>query len=174
MLRWRRIVHTLILLGCINGYTDVSRGYAQNSAGPFASSRVQLSLGGGSSQLASVDYLILRGQASYFMIDGLSADLGLQTWIALDDEGDHVFMVSPGLSYFVYQLSPLVPYVGAFYQRAFTALPLESLDAVGARGGFIFQQGYTLIGLGARMTQALGCAEDCVQITPEITLQISF
>ena len=174
MLRWRRIVPTLIVLGCINGYTDVSMSYAQNSAGPFAKSRVQLSLGGGSSQLASVDYLILRGQVSYFVIDGLSADLGLQTWIALDDEGDHVFMASPGLSYFVYQLSPLVPYVGAFYQRAFTALPLESLDAVGARGGFIFQQGYTLIGLGARMTQALGCTEDCVQITPEITLQISF
>ena len=171
---WFTRLYALILLVglCLLSFT--SKGEAQSSAGPFASSRVQLSLGGGSAQLSAADYLILRGQVSYFMVDGLAADLGVQTWISFDDDGDHVLMVSPGLSYFLYQLNPLIPYVGAFYQRAFTALSLESLDAVGARGGFILQQRSMLIGLGARLTQALGCTEDCVQISPEISLQVSF
>ena len=174
MLRLRHVLCTLMMLGSMHGSFDISRVEAQTSAGPFASSRLQLSLGGGSSQLASVDYLILRGQVSYFLIDGFSADLGLQTWIALDDEGDHVFMASPGISYFVYQLSPLVPYLGTFYQRAFTNLSLESPNAIGARVGLIFQQGLTLIGIGARVTQTIGCDEDCIDIAPELALQISF
>ena len=171
---WLRTLYTFFLCIRTIWFYEPSVSDAKPSAGPFSSSRVQLSLGGGSSQLSAVDYLILRGQVGYFMIDGLSADLGLQSWIALDDDGEDILMVSPGLSYFVYQLRPLVPYVGTFYQRAFTKLDLESVDAIGVRAGMIFQQGYSLIGLGVRVTQTLGCTEDCVQTSPEITLQLSF
>lgn len=146
---------------------------SQVSAGAFARSRVQISLGGGSNHLAGVNYLLIRGQVSYFMLDGVSADLGIGSWIPLGD-GPPLFQVTPGVSYFLYQLRPIVPYVGGFYEHTFTSLALEHPNAVGGRAGLIYSQGSSLIGGGVRVTRALSCREDCELITPELILQFSF
>lgn len=143
------------------------------SAGAFAESRAQVSIGGGSARFADSSYLTLQGRVSYFLYDGLSSDLGLGAWIPLDD-GAPLFQVSPGVSYFFYQLMPLVPYLGGFYEYTFTSIPLESPSAIGARGGLIFAQGATLVGVGARLTRALNCEEECDLIAPELILQLSF
>lgn len=143
-------------------------------AGPFASGRNQFSLGGGTSTLGEDLYLVLQGRYGYFVMDGLATQLGVETWLPLNG-GLSLTSLSPGVSYYIYQLRPLVPYAGIFYQHTFTKLTLESLDAYGGRVGALWQSSGILLGLGARITRPFGCTGgDCQVIEPEITLLLSF
>ena len=143
-------------------------------AGPFATGRSQLSLGGGSARIGSDTYLALQGRYGYFLAPGLAAQLGLEAWLPLTG-GQGLTTLAPGLSYYLYHTRPFVPYAGVFYQHTFTRLELESYDAYGGRIGALWQSSSLLVGLGARLTRPFGCrGGDCQVIEPELTVLLSF
>ena len=158
-----------LTLSCIN------LGYTQNvDAGPFASGQNPLSLGGGSSTIGSNHYLILQGRFGHFIQNGLVLEMGMQSWIPLSDEASSIYVLSPGLTGYLYQLGSFIPYAGVFYQYAISDLVLEAQSAFGARGGFLLRQGGSHLGIGARVTQGVECGQDCRVVTPEISLLLNF
>lgn len=166
-----------LLTFCLCGASLVLSGYegfANVNPGPFAGGKSQLSLGGGSSTLGQSSYLILQGRYGYFLVNGLVLETGLQSWIPFDSKAKAIYVLSPGVTGYLYQLGGFVPYAGVFYQQAFSELILENKQALGARGGFVYRQGGGFIGLGARVTDAIDCEIDCRMITPEISLLLSF
>ena len=118
--------------------------------------------------------MIIQGQVSYFVADGLAADLDTQVWFSFDDDAAPLYTLAPGLSYYFYQLGALVPYVGTFYQHIFTTVALSHRDFIGGRGGIILRQDWGLIGAGVRLNYALSCDQECAQFAPEFTARFSF
>ena len=169
-----KVLAQALLLALISASAGLQAQPRPTDPGPFASSRSQLSLGGGSARLGDDQYLALQGRYGYFISDGLAAQLGLETWLPLSG-GQGLTTLSPGLSYYLYQLRPLVPYLGAFYQHTFSRLDLADRDAYGGRAGVIWMSSGVLIGLGARLTRPFGCQGGaCQLIEPELTLLLSF
>lgn len=147
---------------------------ASEDAGAFGTGRSQFSLGGGSGSLGGDSYLVLQGRYGYFIQPGLAAQLGLQAWLPLNG-GQGLTSLSPGLSYYLYQLKPLIPYAGLFYQHTFTKLELRDTQAFGGRAGFIWSSSGALFGAGLRVTQPFSCqAASCRELEPELTLLLSF
>ena len=149
-------------------------GFAEKGAGRFSAGKSQLSIGGGSSQLLGSNYLILQGRYGYFFLDGLVAELGGQAWIPLSGDFGSAYLISPGLTAYLYQAGVIIPYIGGFYQYAIADFELISRAAIGGRGGILLQQGGSFLGLGIRVTQGLDCEEDCRELIPEISLLLSF
>lgn len=152
---------------------DPASGNKISSAGAFSAGQNQLSLGGGSSTLANSNYLILQGRFGHFIVDGIILESGLQAWIPLED-GPSVYVLSPGLTGYLYQLGSLVPYGGVFYQYTMTELDLQSHSSIGGRAGILLRQANSHLGLGARVSQGTNCGASCRLITPEISLFLSF
>ena len=169
---------TLQLLVCFSlvlALVQINMAYSQNSnAGPFSSGHNQLSIGGGSSTIGRDNYLILQGRFGHFVQDGIVLEMGMQGWIPLSDEAPSIYVLSPGITGYLYQLGSFIPYAGVFYQYAISDLELEAQSALGARGGFLVRQGASHLGIGARVTQGVECGESCRVITPEISLMLNF
>ncbi|MAD60916.1 MAG: hypothetical protein CMH49_05310 [Myxococcales bacterium] len=144
------------------------------SAGAFSAGQNQLSLGGGSSIIAETNYLILQGRYGHFILDGVMLESGLQAWIPLDGDAPSIYILSPGVTTYLYQLGSLVPYAGAFYQYAISELEFEDPSSLGARAGFLIRQARSNFGLGLRASQGISCGASCRRITPEISLFLSF
>ena len=147
---------------------------ADEGAGQLAAGKSQLSVGGGSAQILGSNYLIIQGRYGYFMADGFVAELGGQTWIPLGGNAGSAYLISPGLTAYLYQAGVVVPYLGTFFQYAVADFELSSQAAVGGRGGILFRQGGSFLGLGARVTQGLDCGASCRETIPEISLFLSF
>jgi hypothetical protein len=77
----------------------------------------------------------LGGGAGYFVYGGLlpSLDLGVSF-----GSGATVFMLKPGLDWFLPVPGGVVPFVGGYYAHWFVSQPYLPQDAWGARGGFSF------------------------------------
>ena len=108
------------------------------------------------------------------MMDGLVAELGAQTWVPLEGDASAVYLLSPGLTAYLYQAGSVVPYLGGFYQYTFADFPLASRAAIGGRAGILMRQGGSFLGLGMRLTQGIECAETCREWAPEISLMLNF
>lgn len=153
---------------------ELDQALQDNSADAFSAGENQLSLGGGSSVIADSNYLILQGRYGHFIMDGLMLETGLQAWIPLEDKAPSIYVLSPGITAYLYQLGSLVPYAGAFYQYTMTELALKNRTAIGARGGFLIRQARSHFGLGLRASQGTNCGASCRIVTPEISLFLSF
>ena len=146
----------------------------RSDAGLFAKSKTTFSLGGGLTSVGEARYFSLQGQLGYFMFDGLSAQLGVRAWLPLDDTPS-LYTLSPGVSYYLYQLKPIIPYAGLFYEHTFTDLPLSSKDAWGGRAGLLWRSSGLLLGAGVRLTRPFECAQaSCDLVEPELTVLFSF
>ena len=99
---------------------------------------------------------------------------GLQAWIPLEGQAPSIYILSPGITGYLYQLGGLVPYAGTFYQYAMTELELEDRSSIGARAGFLIRQARSHFGLGLRASQGTNCGASCRTVTPEISLFLSF
>lgn len=146
----------------------------RSEAGLFAEGKTTFSLGGGLTSVGEARYFSLQGQLGYFMFDGLSAQLGVRAWLPLDDTPS-LYTLSPGVSYYLYQLKPIIPYAGLFYEHTFTDLPLASKDAWGGRAGLLWNSSGLLLGFGVRLTRPFECAQaHCDLVEPELTVLFSF
>ncbi len=162
----------LLCLGLVGLTSKLAN--AETSPGAFAAGQSQLSIGGGTSSIGEGSYLILQGRYGYFWADGLVAELGLQGWVPLDDDLSSIYVFTPGVTAYLYQLGVVVPYAGAFYQYALSEQPLDETSAIGARAGIVLRQGGGFLGLGARVTQGIECGKDCRTVSPEFSLMLSF
>ena len=143
-------------------------------AGPFAQGKSQLTLGGGLSQINNNRYFALQGRVGYLVTDGLALQLGGQAWVPLGDS-DALYTLAPGATYYLYQLKPLIPYAGVFYERTLTSIDIGERNAWGARGGLMWQSSGLLLGFGLSIKQPFGCEdESCRLIEPELSFLVNF
>jgi hypothetical protein len=153
----------------------LTSAYAQDaSAGQFSAGNNQLAIGGGTSSISDHSYLILQGRFGHFIRDGLILEMGMQGWIPLSDDALSIYVLSPGVTGYLYQLGAFVPYAGVFYQYSISELEFEAKSALGARGGILVQQGGSHLGIGVRVTQGVECGESCRVISPEISFMLNF
>jgi hypothetical protein len=99
----------------------------------FHQGQTRLSLGAGYGSLNNQNYGIVGLGAGYYLIDGLEAGLDSEAWLG---SKPHIYTLSPGLRYVIYQWEQLKPYVGAFYKRSLYD-SLSPLDSAGARAGIV-------------------------------------
>lgn len=143
---------------------------------PFDRGRVAVSAGAGERSVLGDRYFVLGLGASYFVLRGLALDLDGTLELG---PGPTIGVVAPGVRYVAAPLvgvSPLVPYVGAFYQRAFVGGGLADTDAIGGRAGALYVQSRGLVlGLGVVVARTVStCATDCTAIYPDVTIALSF
>jgi hypothetical protein len=140
---------------------------------PFDRGRMTLTIGGGTQSYLGNHYIVLGAGFGYFVLDGV--ELGAA---AVEHIGDpNIFQVTPSLRYIAKPLvgkSPLVPYVGGFYNHWFISSGVADVDSVGARGGLIYVSGSILLGLGVAYERIVStCATDCSSIYPDLTIALA-
>jgi hypothetical protein len=138
---------------------------------PFDRGRFNLSAGGGSQVLLGYRYFALGAGAGYYVLDGVEVGLS-----ALHEFGDgpSVSKLSPSLRYVAQPLvgvSPLIPYVGGFYNHWFIGSNLADVDTVGGRVGALYVSGAIVLGLGVVYERVVStCTMDCDYVYPDVTL----
>ena len=147
---------------------------AQNVAGAFSQGRTHFVVTAGSGYAFDQSYLVLGVGASYYLLDGLSAGLLVETWTG---SNPGMYKVTPSLQY-VFHQAALKPYIGGFYRRTeIDGLP--SLDSAGGRAGIHFQMSrQAYLGVGAVYETYLDCSESiyrsCDSFYPEVIFTVAF
>ena len=167
---WTVLVATLLGMGAI------AAAQAQTApAGVFSQGRVHGIVTGGWGSAFNNDYLILGAGVSYFLLDGLSVGIDLETWRGANPT---LTKLTPSVRYVFYQVRTIKPYVGAFYRRTYINGETD-LDSYGARAGAYLQLGRTAyLGLGGVYEKYKDCREStyrsCDSTYPEVTLTFAF
>jgi hypothetical protein len=153
----------------------LSPAAAQTVAGAFSQGRTHFVLTASSGYAFDESYFVLGLGASYYLLDGLSVGLFLESWSGSDPG---MTKITPSVQYVFHQMQAVKPYVGAFYRRTdIDGLP--DLDSVGGRAGLYVQGGRNAyIGLGAVYESYLDCNETtyrkCDSTYAEVTFTIAF
>jgi hypothetical protein len=144
-------------------------------ATPFDRGKFALGVYGGSQSALGQRYFGIGAGLGYFVLDGLELGLGGQF---LFGDGPNIGRVTPSLRYVAQPLvphSPVVPYVGVFYNRQFIGDDIADIDSVGTRGGLIYVSGKVLLGLGVAYERIVSeCVTDCSSVYPDVTIAVSF
>lgn len=112
--------------------------------------------------------------ASYFVLDGLSLGLNLETWTSGDPS---LNKVTTSVQYTFFQ-QRLKPYVGAFYKRVYIE-GLPDLDAYGGRTGLYFPASHNLYLSGGVVYEnyrqcGKALLNDCSDVYPEFGIAFTF
>lgn len=141
---------------------------------PFDQGKMNLSIFGGTTSNFDRRYFAIGGGFGYFVLDGL--ELGLAAVHQFGD-GPSISQVQPRVRYVVQPLvgrSPVIPYVGAFYNHWFIGDGFPDVDAVGGRAGLIYISGRLLLGLGVAVERTVSeCVEDCWAVYPDFSISLS-
>jgi hypothetical protein len=141
---------------------------------PFDRGKFSLGVSGGSQSMLGERYFGIGGALGYFVLDGVELGLGGQF---LFGDGPNIGRVTPALRYVAQPLvhqSPVVPYVGVFYNHWFIGEDITDVDTVGARGGLIYVSGKVLLGLGVAYERIVStCVMDCSSVYPDFTIALS-
>jgi hypothetical protein len=147
---------------------------AQSVAGAFSQGRTHLMVTAGSGAAFDESYLVLGLGASYYLIDGLSVGLFLESWTG----GDPELVKYTGSVQYVFHKGAAKPYLGAFYRRT-DIEDRADLDSVGARAGIYFtvsQNAY--LGFGGVYEKYLDCNKttyrSCDGTYGEVTFTFAF
>jgi len=163
------------LLAAIAACAFAAPAAAQGAAGTFGEGRTHFVLIAGTGHAFDESYLVLGLGASYYLIDGLSVGLLLESWSGADPG---MTKITPSVQYVFYQVRPVRPYVGAFYRRT-NIDGLADLDSVGGRAGAYIQAGgNAYIGVGAVYESYLDCSSTvyrkCDSTYAEVSLTFAF
>lgn len=141
---------------------------------PFDRGKFSLGLYGGSQSTLGHRYFGIGGGLGYFVLDGVELGLGGQF---LFGDGPNIGRVTPSLRYVAQPLvrsSPVVPYVGVFYERAFIGEDIADVDTVGGRLGLIYVSGKLLLGVGVAYARTVSeCVTDCSSVYPDFAIALS-
>ncbi|HET7365758.1 MAG TPA: hypothetical protein VFJ70_19470 [Burkholderiales bacterium] len=168
--RWKALVATLLGIGAIAG------AQAQTAAADvFSRGRVHGIVTAGWGSAFNEDYLILGAGVNYFVLDGLSLGVNLETWRGANPT---LTKLTPSAQYVFYQVRTIKPYVGAFYRRTWINGG-NDLDSYGARVGAYLQAGRNAyLGLGGVYEKYKDCREStyrsCDSTYPEASLTFAF
>jgi len=153
-------------------YAQVEEEPAPRS--PFDQGRFSIGIGGGTQQTFDQTYFVIAGSFGYYVLSGLEVGVRAIQWFGGDPT---VSKVSPQVRYILHQLpGPVKPYVGTFYTHWFVGGGFDDIDAVGARGGIVYNQGSGfVIGVGVVVeTITSECISECTDVYPELAISLSF
>ena len=147
---------------------------AAEAAGVLAKGRTHFVVTGGSGQAFNDDYLVIGVGGNYFVTDGLSLGLNVESWTS-GDPG--ITKVTTSAQYTFFQAA-IKPYVGAFYRRAFIE-DWDDLDSYGGKAGLYFSGGGDLyLSAGVVYETYSQCEErlyeDCSSTYPEFGVTMAF
>ena len=141
---------------------------------PFDRGKFGLSGGAGRQSTFDTSYIVVGLGAGYYVLDGVEVGLAASHYFG---DGPSISRVTPSLRYVAQPLfgrSPLIPYVGAFYDHYFVGGTYGDVDGIGGRAGVIFVSGQLLLGLGIGVEKYVtNCAKDCVQVFPDVSIGVS-
>jgi len=167
---WVTLFATLVAI------CSISLAQAQTAAADvFSKGRLHGIVTAGSGAAFNETYLVLGAGVSYFLLDGLSVGLNLETWRGADPT---LTKLTPSVQYVFYQVRKVKPYVGAFYRRTYIS-GLDDINSYGARAGAYFQLGRNAyLGVGAVYESYSDCRESvyrsCSDTYPEFSLTFAF
>jgi hypothetical protein len=169
-----RILAALVLFGGVAHADAVIVEAEPPRVTPFDQGRMNLSVGGGSTSNFGERYFALGGGFGYFVLDGL--ELGIAAVHQFGD-GPSISQVQPRVRYVVQPLvgrSPLIPYVGAFYNHWFIGDGYPDVDAIGGRAGLLYISGRVLLGVGVAVERTVSeCIDECWTVYPDFTISLS-
>lgn len=141
---------------------------------PFDRGRFSLTGGGGSQRTLEHRYFVIGAGVGYFVLDGVELGLAATHWFG---SGPSISELAPAVRYVAQPLvgrSPLIPYVGAFYNHGFLGDDLPDVDTVGARGGLLYVSGQLVLGLGVAYERVVSaCTTDCSLVYPDLTISLA-
>ena len=145
------------------------------AAGAFGKGRTHFFVTGGSGSAFNETYFVLGVGVSYYLFDGLSAGLSLESWSGSDPG---MTKITPSVQYVFTQMQQVKPYVGGFYRRTYVD-HLPDINSVGGRAGVYFTAGRNAyIGVGAVYESYVDCNQStyrsCNETYPEVTFSIAF
>src|SRR5688572_2174130 len=148
---------------------------AQSVAGAFGKGRTHFVLTASSGYAFDETYFVLGLGASYYLIDGLSAGVHIESWSGGDPS---MTKITTSLQYVLHRVQTVKPYVGGFYRRT-DIESLPDLDSVGARAGIYLQAGRNaFIGLGGVYESYLDCNEgtyrECDSTYADVSFTLAF
>ncbi len=141
---------------------------------PFDRGKLGLGVYGGSRTTLGHRYFAIGASVGYYVLDGVEVGLG-----ALEQFGSrpNIAKLSPSLRYVVQPLvgvSPVIPYVGAFYNHWFISEGVADLDTLGGSAGLLYVSGNLVLGLGVTYERVISeCVTDCSLVYPDITISLS-
>ena len=141
---------------------------------PFDRGKLSLSIGGGSQTALDHRYFAIGGAVGYFVLDGVEVGLGA---LHAFGDGPSISKLTPMLEYVAQPLvgrSPVIPYVGAFYNHWFIGSGLADVDTLGGRGGLLYVSGQLVLGLGVAYERVVSqCVTDCSSVYPDFTISLA-
>jgi len=168
---------TIALLGSVSSARADDEVVAREPAPPtpFDRGKMNLAVGGGSTSAFGQRYFALGAGFGYFVLDGL--ELGASALYQFGD-GPDIAKVAPQIRYVAQPLigrSPLIPYVGVFYNHWFIGDAFPDVDAIGARAGALYVSGRVLLGLGVAVEHTVSeCIDHCTTYYPDLTIALAF
>lgn len=165
---------TLFIVAIIAGAVPAP-AEAQQVAGAFSQGRTHLYVSGGAGASFGEDYFVLGAGVDYFLVDGLSVGLAIESWSGADPG---ITKFTPSVRYVFYGVPTVKPYAGAFFRRT-NIDGQPSLDSVGARGGVFVQAGRNAyFGFGMTYESYLDCQPsvyvECDSTYPELSFAVVF
>jgi hypothetical protein len=141
--------------------------------GPFQKGRVRVGFYGGAGSTFNQTYFILGGGAGYYLADGLEVGADVEGWLFKDP---NIWKITPQIRYVVWQMTPIRPYVGAFWRQTYVEDPFDDYDSFGARGGVAYRSGGNYLAVGVvyeKFNDYKGTGDDYV-VYPEVAFWLSF
>jgi hypothetical protein len=148
---------------------------AQTVAGAFGKGRTHFILTASSGYAFDESYFVLGLGVSYYLLDGLSAGVHVESWSGGDPS---MTKLTGSTQYVFHRIQTVKPYVGAFYRRT-DIETLPDLDSVGGRAGVYVEAGRNgFIGLGGVYESYLDCNKgtyrECDSTYAEVTFTLAF
>jgi len=166
---------TAIALAAVAAVVLSPPATAAEVAGVFSKGRTSLAITGGTGYAFNESYLVLGVGVNYYVLDGLSVGLSVESWSGSDPK---LYKVTPSVQYVFHQIPKVNPYIGVFYRRTYVD-GLPDINSVGGRAGVYLAAGRSAyIGLGAVYESYTDCNKalysSCSDTYPELTFMISF
>ena len=118
--------------------------------GPFKKGKIRVGLYGGAGSTLSQTYFIIGAGVGYYVLNGLEAGVDVEGWVLQDPT---FWKVTPQVRYVLWQISPIRPYVGAFWRKTFVGgdnyLNIADYDSYGGRLGIAYRKGGNYLAVGA-------------------------
>lgn len=141
---------------------------------PFDRGKFGLGIYGGSQTTLDHRYFAVGGSVGYFVLDGVEVGLGA---LHMFGDGPSISKLTPSLRYIAQPLvgkSPVIPYVGVFYNHWFIGDDLADVDTLGTRGGLVYVSGQLVLGLGVVYEHVVSeCVTDCSSVYPDFTISLA-
>ena len=170
-----KLLRSLALVLTVGALASPAAAQTVGVGSAFSQGRIHVGATVSTGYAFDESYFVLGLGASYYLLDGLSVGLFVESWSGADPG---LIKYTASTQYVFYRMQTVKPYVGAFYRRT-DIENLQDLDSAGARGGIYVQAAQNAyIGLGAVYEKYLDCEtgiyRTCDSTYAEVTFTLAF